>query len=157
MLGLKLNHVSKGGHCTIKCHSPNHFKASSPVKMFENFCANFSFSNFGYLFRETSNCHHILRTIGPIIVKWKRSKFIGYWADFVTSILDYTHDIYLWIWKVKLFLIILFWPRRYLRSIACSYRKRIRANITGKPCVTRCVTDSGGWFLWRFYSCTLLQ
>ena len=32
-----------------------------------------------------------------------------------------------------------------------------QVNTTPHWLSLRCVTDNGGWFLWRFYSCTLLQ
>ena len=39
--------------------------------------------------------------VGPTDVKWKGGASVGYWVNYVTSTFDPTHDLDLWIFKVK--------------------------------------------------------
>ena len=53
------------------------------------------------------------------------------------------------------------WSQNAWKSIGEKVEKdgkhRPTRELSLYPVSLRCVTDNGGWFLWRFYSCTLLQ
>ena len=42
-----------------------------------------------------------LRMVGPIDVKRKGGALVGCWVNYVTLTFDLTHDLHLWIFKVK--------------------------------------------------------